>query len=517
MPIRPVYFLSAMALLIPAACQTQAQTVEQQTTRPNIIVILADDMGYSDLGCTGSEIHTPHLDALASDGLLFTHCYNTSRCCPTRASLLTGVYQHRAGYGYMDSNLGFPAYQGRFRPGVVTIAQLLQQANYRTIMVGKWHLGSEPENAPLGRGFDRMYGIPKGGGVYYYPCIGRDRQVYLNEQQVFPDSTWYSTDAFTDYAIEFIQEAEQDEQPFFVYLAYIAPHFPLQARPEDIAKYRGKYSQGYAHYRHQRFQKQKALGVVPGTTTLSDADFPAWSSVENQAEEALKMAVYAAQVDRLDQNIGRLVGELKKSGIYENTVIVFLSDNGAASVALNDTPEAALGTRDSWASYGKNWANVSNTPYRQYKAMTHEGGIITPLIMHWPQGIDAPKLIHTPVHINDMMPTCLALAGIDYPSTFRQETLASLDGQSLLPLLEDRSDAERMTFWEHQGNQAVRDGNLKLVRRHQQAWELYDLAQDPTEMHNLYPTHAPSAERLEKQYQRWKGEYEVREWPVKQK
>ena len=180
-------------LLTIVACRSELAS-DQPTTKPNIIIILADDMGFSDLGCTGSEIETPNLDALASDGVLFTNCYNTSRCCPTRASLLTGVYQHRAGYGHMDSDLGPEAYQGRFRPGVVTIAQLLQQANYRTMMVGKWHLGAEPENAPLGRGFDRMYGIPKGGGVYYYPCIGRDRQVYLNDQQVFPDSNWYSTD-----------------------------------------------------------------------------------------------------------------------------------------------------------------------------------------------------------------------------------------------------------------------------------------------------------------------------------
>lgn len=502
-------------LLILTACQSQEQTSQQQNTKPNIIVILADDMGFSDLGCTGSEIETPNLDVLANDGLLFTNCYNTSRCCPTRASLLTGVYQHRAGYGHMDSDLGSEAYQGRFRPGVVTIAQLLQRADYRTIMVGKWHLGHEPENAPLGRGFDRMYGIPKGGGVYYYPCIGRDRQVYLNDQQVFPDSTWYSTDAFTDYALDFAQEAYHDQKPFFMYLAYIAPHFPLQARPEDIAKYRGKYSQGYDYYRKQRFRKQKELGVVASNTALSEADFPDWHTIENPEEEDLKMAVYAAQIDRLDQNVGRLVDKLKELEIYDNTVIMFLSDNGAASVELNTTPNAEFGTRNSWSAYGKNWANVSNTPYRQYKAMTHEGGIITPLIMHWPQGITDHRLVRTPVHINDILPTCLALAGTEYPSIYRGDSLTAIDGRNILPFIQEPSSHDSQSlFWEHQGNQAVREGDLKLVRQHGYPWELYDLESDPSETTNLYETRQDVAEHLEKQYQQWMSRNGVRKWPI---
>ncbi len=505
-----------MGLGLLAACHANEPDTQTLTNQPNIIVILADDMGFSDLGCTGSEIETPNLDTLANAGVLFTNCYNTSRCCPTRASLLTGVYQHRAGYGHMDSDLGSEAYQGRFRPGVATIAQLLQQADYRTIMVGKWHLGSEPENAPLGRGFDRMYGIPKGGGVYYYPCIGRDRQVYLNDQQVFPDSNWYSTDAFTDYALKFTQEAHQDNKPFFMYLAYIAPHFPLQARPEDIAKYRGKYSRGYGYYRKQRFSKQKELGVVASNTALSEADFSDWDTLENSEAEDLKMAVYAAQIDRLDQNIGRLVNKLKELEIYDNTVIIFLSDNGAANIELNTTPEAEFGTRDSWSAYGKNWANVSNTPYRQYKAMTHEGGIVTPLIMHWPQGITGHQLIRTPVHINDMLPTCLALVGIDYPSTYRGDSLIAIDGSSMLPLAQGASHTDRQgLFWEHQGNQAFRDDNLKLVRQFGQAWELYDLDNDPTELNDLSKSKPDTALLMQEQYQQWMDRNGALPWPIK--
>lgn len=494
-------------------------TVDQGTNvRPNMIIILADDMGYSDLGCTGSEIHTPNLDKLAESGVLFTNCYNTSRCCPTRASLLTGLYQHQAGYGHMDSDLGSPAYQGRFREGVVTVAELLKQEDYRNIMIGKWHLGHEQEYAPLERGFDRMYGIPKGGGVYFYPCIGRDRQVFLNDTQVHPDSNWYSTDAFTDYAIEFAMEANADQKPFFMYLAYIAPHFPLQARAEDIAKYKGKYSKGYEFYRNQRFEKQKALGVIAPDTKLSPADYNDWEMVENKEEEDLKMAVYAAQVDRLDQNIGRLTDQLKAMGIYEQTVIIFMSDNGAVYTGLNETPEAEIGSRHSWAAYGKSWGNVSNTPYRKYKSMTHEGGIITPMIVHWPEEIvERGFVTHEPVHIIDVMPTLLQIAGLTYPEDFKSALFQPLPGNSFIPLLNgSKQDPKKEMYWEHQGNQAVRVGDMKLVRRHKQDWELYNLKEDPTELHNMAVEQPEKYKELQETWGRWAEDHEVRAWPVKQ-
>lgn len=508
LPILCLFFLGF------SACQKADQVTEG---KPNIILILADDMGYSDLGCTGSEIQTPNLDRLAENGVLFTNCYNTSRCCPTRASLLTGLYQHQAGYGDMDSDLGTPAYQGRFRDGVVTIAELLKPANYRNIMIGKWHLGHEDEYAPLARGFDRMYGIPKGGGVYFYPCIGRDRQVYLNDHQVHPDSSWYSTDAFTDHAIEFVREANTDQKPFFMYLAYIAPHFPLQARAEDIERYRGKYVKGYEFYRGQRFKKQKELGVIAPNAKLSPADYKNWESVENKEEEELKMAVYAAQVDRLDQNVGRLIDQLKALGIYDKTVILFMSDNGAVNTGLNETPDASIGSRHSWAAYGKSWGNVSNTPYRYYKKMTHEGGVITPMIVHWPVGIENEGIItQEPVHIIDVMPTLLQITGSTYPEDFKSKKLAPLPGNSFIPLLYgEKQNPQKEMYWEHEGNQAVRVGDMKLVRRHKQGWELYCLKEDPTELHDIAADHPGKFKELQAKWEKWAEDLEIREWPVK--
>ena len=494
-----------------------AASIVQADEKPNIILILADDMGYSDLGSYGGEIETPNLDRLANEGVRFTNCYNTSRCCPTRASILTGLYQHEVGYGHMDSDLGYSSYQGRFKEGVATIAQLLQGADYLTFMSGKWHLGHEEPYHPLSRGFDRMYGIPKGGGVYFYPCVGRDRQVYLDTELQEPDSSWYSTDAFTDYAIEFAQEAKAERKPFFMYLAYIAPHFPLQAWPEDIAKYRGKYSQGYEYYRQQRFEAQKRLGIIPPDTKLPPFDGRSWEDVENKDEQDLKMAIYAAQVDRMDQNIGRLMEALEAQGERDNTVILFLSDNGAASVELNDFPEAELGSRDSWAAYGKSWSNVSNTPYRKYKAMTHEGGIITPLIVNWPKGIEAPgRITREPVHIIDIVPTILSLAHLDYPKTFQAHSLAPLRGTDIMPLARGGTQtADKVMFFEHQGFQAARIGDWKIVRPHNRVWELYDLKADPTELVNVIQERQEKAESLKNQFNEWANECGVRPWPVK--
>lgn len=485
--------------------------------RPNIILILADDMGYSDLGSFGGEIETPHLDRLAYNGVRFTHFYNTSRCCPTRASILTGLYQHQVGYGSMDSDLGYPSYQGRFRDGIVTVAQLLQNADYQTMMLGKWHLGHEKEHYPLARGFDQMYGIPKGGGVYFYPCVGRDRQVYLNDELMEPDETWYSTDAFTDYGIRFAEEAIKEDRPFFMYLAYIAPHFPLQAWPEDIAKYHGRYSKGYQYYRNQRFQKQKELGILSPDTILSPPEYSDWEEIEDKDEEDLKMAIYAAQVDRMDQNIGRLVTFLDDRGALDNSVIFFLSDNGAVNVELNDFPDAELGSRDSWAAYGKSWGNVSNTPYRKYKAMTHEGGIISPLIVHWPEGLrNSGTINHEPAHIVDVVPTLLSLAQIDYPERYNEHRLASLVGEDLLPLIQGgKQGLDRTFFFEHNGNRAIRAGNLKAVQLHKKAWELYNLVQDPTELNDLAVSQSADLQRLQSLYRQWARDYGVLPWPVK--
>ncbi len=501
-----IKYFSLLIISLLSAC------VSTQTQDPNVIIILADDLGFSDLGCTGSEFQTPNLDSLAANGVLFTNCYNTSRCCPTRASLLTGRYQHQVGFGHMDTDLGVPAYQGRFFDGVTILPEQLKNHGYRTMMLGKWHLGHEEDHTPLARGFDRMYGIPKGGGVYFYPCVGRDRQVFLNDRQVFPDSNWYSTDAFTDYAIEFAEEAIGEDKPFFMYLAYIAPHFPLQARREDILKYQGKYKKGYAHYRQQRFEKQKELGLISADTKLSPPDHENWDTIKNKEAEDLKMAVYAAQVDRMDQNIGRLISTLRQNGQLENTAIFFLSDNGAASTNLHQFPEAEIGSKDCWSAYGRSWANVSNTPFRKYKAMAHEGGIITPLIMHWPAGLRSNGLItRQPIHIIDLFPTILSLvSGLD-----EDGNLENLEGSSLMPVIRgERSGTAKTMLFEHQGNRAVRVGDWKLVSRHRQSWELYHLKDDPTELNNLAENHPDKKSELLSAYKQWANENGVEEWPI---
>lgn len=499
-----------------ASCRSPLSQEATGNKPPNIIILFADDMGYSDLGCMGSEIRTPTLDRLAREGVLMTHFYTTSRCCPSRASLMTGQYSHRVGIGDMNFDWNLPAYRGFLTNGAVTIPEVLRENGYRTIMTGKWHIGDERPNWPINRGFDRFYGIPAGGGVHFWPPVGLERPVYRNEQRVTPGEDWYSTDAFTTEAISFIQEAQADEKPFFLYTAYIAPHFPLQAWPEDIAKYEGVYEDGYQGIREARFNKQQQLGVLPDATALSEPEHPAWGEVKDPSEEALRMQVYAAMVDRLDQNVKRLMDFLETSGLAENTIVFFLSDNGGCPEVRNNTPEETTGSPKSFVAYGKAWANVSNTPYRKYKAMEEEGGLLTPLIAHWPAVLTQPGLItHEPAHIIDFMATCLDLADVTYPdSLFGQATLSAV-GESFLPQLQGESaDAGRTLFWEHEGNQAVRHGAWKLVRQHGQDWQLYNLDQDPVELHDLSVEFPDRVEELKERYQAWMAENQVLEWPV---
>jgi arylsulfatase A-like enzyme len=484
---------------------------------PNIIIILADDMGYSDIGCMGGEISTPSLDRLANNGLLFTQCYNASRCVPSRASLLTGLYQHKTGLGHMVADLGHPAYQGYLNNQCVTLAELLQSAGYSTIMAGKWHLGDRPEHWPMKRGFDHFYGIPAGGGLYFYPSKFLDRPIYRNNTEDKPDSlTFYSTDNFTTEAIDFITKNKSENKPFFLYLAYIAPHYPLQAWQEDIEKYEETYRAGYEDIRQKRFARQKELGVVSPEAILSPSEYSDWSD-QNIPEESLKMTVYAAMVDRMDQNIGRLVKHLESSGELENTLILFLSDNGACAENVNRSPGANIGTVSSFVSYGQNWANVGNTPFRKYKSQEHEGGIITPLIAHWPGGIkETKRKVKDLVHIIDIVPTCLEIAGIKYPEQFKENSLLPLDGNSFLSILKNEEPARsRVLYWEHQGNKAIRAGNNKLVKSHNQPWELFNLDNDPTELNNLTSQKQEMKDSLEILWNKWAKEYSVLEWPLK--
>ena len=486
--------------------------------KPNIIIILADDMGYSDLGCTGAEIETPALDTMAGNGLLFTRCYNTSRCCPSRAALLTGQYQWDAGIGHMDTTKSrLDEYQGYLNDKTTTIASLLQRKGYRTFQAGKWHVGSrERDMWPDHHGFDEFYGTPSGGGIYFYPSRFYDRPVFHNGREVKPDSSWYSTDAFTDASIDFIRNRKNKEQPFFIYLAYIAPHFPLQAKEEDIDKYRDVYAVGYEEIRNARFERQKKLGIIPDDMPPSVPVHGDWDDVEDKETEALKMAVYAAMVDCMDQNIGKLMATLREEGILENTIVMFLSDNGGCSSGFNKTPGAEIGTRDSNAAYGK-WYNVSNTPFRMSKSREHEGGIITPLVVFWPKGIRTPgKQIAEPVHIMDLMPLCLDLAGADYPDRIRSKRLDPLDGQSLLPLIEGKAPAnDRIICWEHEGNRAIRKGDWKLVALRRNKWELYNLAEDPYEENNLINKNKKMADELEELYEDWADDHGVQSWPLK--
>jgi arylsulfatase A-like enzyme len=500
------------------ACLGAGQGASHGLDRPNIIIILADDMGYSDLGCTGAEIETPNLDRMAREGALFTHFYNTSRCCPSRTSLLTGQYQWDAGMGHMDtSKSSFPEYQGFINDHSVTIAEVLRDHGYQTFMSGKWHVGSRERFMwPDYRGFEQFYGVPNGGGIYFYPSKYWDRPVFWNGEQVHPDDSWYSTDAFTEYAIDYIKDKRVKDKPFFMYMAYVAPHFPLMAKPEDIQKYKDKYQVGYAAIRKARFEKQKAIGLIPDHLEMSEGVHPDWETVEDPEQEAMEMAVYAAMVDCMDQNIGLLMDTLREEGIAENTVVMFLSDNGACETDYNKTPEVEVGGRDSNVAYGI-WNNVSNTPYRMHKAREHEGGIITPMVVSWPDGIASKgRRISETAHINDFMPTCLELAGVSYPSSRKGVELDPLDGQSFLPLLTGKQRSESpVYYWEHEGNRAVRDGDWKLVALHKSAWELYHLKNDPFELVNQIDRNPGIARRLQDLYQIWAKRHGVQPWPLK--
>lgn len=508
--------LVLLALLLAGSAQRSQGAETPGGGLPNIVVILADDMGWSDLGCYGGEIETPELDRLAAGGLRFTQFYNTSRCCPTRAALLTGLYSHQAGIGHMVGNDALPGYQGYLNANCVTLAEVLQAAGYATLMTGKWHVGSQPGHWPLDRGFSRFWGTPSGGGVYFKETLQVRTNVFFtrdNERVELPED-FYVTDAFTDRALEMVEHTVQRKAgPFFLYLAHIAPHWPLQAKPSDIARYQGRYDAGWDRIREQRFARQLQQGLVPADTRLSDRDpeAAAWDNIppERQAELARRMEIYAAQVDCVDRNVGKLVKKLQDLGVYENTLILFLSDNGCSAEGgpggfSRGRPGAAIGTGLSYASVGLEWANASDTPFRKFKMSTHEGGIATPLIAHWPAGIEARgELRHQPGHVIDLMPTLVEVAGAEYPRERAGEKILPPEGRSLVPVFRNETGARRALYWEHEGNQGVRQGDWKGVRTHRQKWELYNLAEDRTETENLAGKHPEKLEELQSLWQAW--------------
>jgi arylsulfatase len=489
--------------------------------RPNIVVIMVDDMGYSDVGSYGGEIETPNLDRLAGDGLRFTGFYNAARCCPTRASLLTGLYPHQAGMGAMVSSVHSEPepgpYQGYLNQRCVTIAEALRSAGYRTYMSGKWHVGEKPEHWPRRRGFDRYFGLISGASSYYE--IIKD-QPYIR-QMVLDDEPWeppaegfYMTDAFSDYAVRYIREHHESHpgDPFFLYLAYTAPHWPLHALPQDIAKYKERYANGWSALRTERHHRMLEMGIIDERHILSPqpSSIPAWEDVDDKDDWRLRMAVYAAMIDRVDQGIGRLVKVLEENAVLDNTLILFLSDNGGCAESVESrrlhSPGVPAGERGSYVAYKEPWANASNTPFRLYKQWTHEGGIATPLIAHWPSGIEQPGRITDAVgHVVDIMATILDVVGVSYPDSIEGRSLLPREGRSLAPVLRgEESKSHDALYWEHMGSRAIRRGNWKLVMdRRAKVWELYDLDKDPTELNNLADDYPDEVSALESAWLQW--------------
>jgi len=484
--------------------------------RPNIVLIMADDMGFSDIGCYGGEIATPNLDRLAAGGLRFTQFYNTARCCPTRASLLTGLYQHQAGIGYMVGNKGIPPYQGYLNQQCVTIAEALGPAGYHTLMSGKWHVGENRPHWPCDRGFDRYYGLISGGSNYWRLDPGR-KFARDNEPARPGGDDFYMTDAFTDQAVAMLEEVGRDPKPFFLYVAYTAPHWPLHAHPEDIAKYKGTYLKGWDALRKERHARMIRMGLVSNKWPLTPRDprAPAWENVKNKAMRDLKMAVYAAQIHRMDAGIGRILEKVKALGKEENTLVLFLADNGGCAEEINRGKKGVPpGPADSFLSYGLPWANASNTPFRLYKHWVHEGGISTPLVAYWPKVItNGGAITHEVGHVIDIMATCCDVAGAEYPKTHKGNPITPCEGKSLLPVLRTgRRTGHEAIYWEHEGNRAVRMGKWKLVSRHPGAWELYDMQADRTELEDLAARHPDVAKKMMAMYDAWAKRCGVVPW-----
>jgi len=499
------------------------ETNKVNSTQPNIVIILADDMGYSDLGCYGSEINTPNLDKLAKGGLRFTRFYNSARCSPSRAALLTGLYPHQAGVGYLTSSwaehhrttLGAPEYLDHLTENSVTIAEVLKSAGYKTYLSGKWHVGQQKPHWPYYRGFDKSIVLLEG---YHY--FDPDQVQFAMNDSIFkPDpDNFYSTDYFTDNAVSFIDQ-HTNEAPFLLYLAYTAPHSPIHAPEEALAQYQGKYMKGWDSLRVERYKKMKTLGLIDEQASLSPRHkhIPAWNSLSEQEKQEWdrRMSVYAAQISIMDKGIGKVINKLKAKSELNNTLIMFMSDNGGASAPRNrGKPGAKIGSPDSWQSYGA-WANLSNTPFRLFKRFVHEGGIATPLIVHWPNGItrSPDDFVHNNSHLIDIMSTCIDVSGASYPTVYNGNQITSTPGKSLVPYFnhEDLPD-KKPIYWEHEGNRGMIWGKWKIVAHCEQSWELYDLESGRTELHDLAGERPEQLEELKLMWQQWADEANVVSW-----
>jgi len=571
-----------IGVLSPLSLQAAAQPA-QEKERPNIILIMSDDMGYSDLGCYGSEINTPNLDALAKNGLRFTQFYNQGRSCPTRASLMTGLYPHQAGIGWMTAvSHDEDGYKGELNSNCVTIAQVLKESGYSTYMSGKWHLqydkhtvlNSPNHNWPLQRGFDKFYGMLVGAGNYYDPatlCRNNTLITPYTDSEYKPDN-YYFTDAITDNALAYLHE-DRGDKPFFIYVAYTTAHWPMHAPEEAIAKYLGKYDKGWDYTRHQRLTRMQELGVIDTTVAMSPATAGSWADEPDKLPMARRMETYAAMIEIMDQGIGRLIAELKRKGILEKTIILFLQDNGGCAEGIgfggpegqtrpiaNDTTDlkpltreglqtqvippvtregqivmagkkVMAGPEDTYLAYLKPWAMVSNTPFRKYKKYVHEGGIATPLIIHWPSGIQSTgELRHQVGNVIDIMPTIIELAGVEYPQSYKGHHIIPLAGISLVTAFNNQPLNRKLLFWEHEMNRAVRMGNWKLVstgklmdggygfwKSYQNGkWELYDLATDRSELKDLSGQYPDIVSMMSAYWEKWAAAAKVLPAPWKE-
>ena len=534
----------ALSISVALFAHSQAYSAEP-ASKPNVVIILADDLGYSDLGCYGGEIDTPNLDALAGNGLRFRQFYNGTRCCPSRASLLTGLYPHQAGVGNMNNPTPAAGYRGFPQPNTVTIAEVLRAAGYHTSMVGKWHLSAGPKTPrPTDRGFDEFYGMVGGFNSFFQEDPFYTRLPAGRAKRTYPRDGFYSTDVFGDYSLDFLAEARKHNKPFFQYLAFNAPHFPLHAKPDDIRRYADTYSKGWDRVRAERHARQLEIGLFPKGTPLSPLSEyqaragidrrgvnPAWEALDadRRADLARRMAVYAAMVTCLDRNVGRVVDDLRKHSELDNTLILFLSDNGACAewdpfgfdegsgpknVLHKGDMLAEMGGPKTYHSYGSGWANAGNTPFRLYKHYCHEGGIRTPLIAHWPKGIAAKGEYRNQVgHIIDVMATCVELSGATYPTRFQGYDITPMAGTSLTPAFANKPLKRDLLAWEHEKNRAVRVGDLKLVAKAGAGWELYDLAADPVELTDLAATRPEAVKELAAKWDAWAKRCQVLPYP----
>jgi arylsulfatase A-like enzyme len=525
--------------------------------RPNIILIMADDLGFSDIGCYGGEIHTPNIDFLANNGIRYTQFYNTSRCCPTRASLLTGLYNHQAGIGKMTDAEDEPGYRGHLTENTVTLAEVLKVAGYQTAMVGKWHVSNtnvqkNPQEQlawlnhqkdfgdfapvsqyPTSRGFDRYFGNIWGVVDFFDPfsLVSGTKPV-----KTVPKN-YYHTDAISDTAVAYIKSYAKSSAPFFMYVAHTAPHWPLMALPEDIAKYNDTYKPGWDVIRKNRYQKMVKLGLIdPAKTKLSERwqNDLKWENNPDKAWDAQAMAVHAAMIDRMDQGIGRMLKTLRETGQLDNTLILFLSDNGASpencaaygagfdrpsetrdgrKIAYDLKKQVMPGPQTTYASIGQRWANVANTPYRFWKAESYEGGVHTPLVAFWPKGMKAKKgsFSARTGHVMDFMSTFVEVAGATYPREYQGHAITPTTGISLVPSFQAKALAGHSSlFNEHFGARYARSGNWKLVSASRDTnWRLFDLATDKTEMNDVAARYPEKVHQLDSLWHRWANTHQV--------